>query len=612
MQNSLPIKQAVVTGANGFIGRWLTTALTKSNVEVIAFMRNAAQKIDELKQWVQQQGGTPALVTALEFDLMADQLGLDESGIAALTQADVVYHLAAKFSFGLDPAVAHRANVTAATELVRLCAGNPRLRRFIHISGYRTLSRAAQTLDIDSPISIERYYQTHGAYEASKLIAHEQVCQAAAAYHVPLTRMSPASVIGDSQTGATRQIFGLAEMVKQLWQGKLPVLVGSADTWLPVITVDFLATLLVRLPSDTASVGAHYGVFDDSTPVLPKLITLIASHMNRQAPKHRLSLNAVRNLPVTLTGVEKEALSFISDDRYDPKPLADLCKRLNLTLPPLAPSVTRWVDYLLDTAFLEQPAPLKQDKTIAGVRVFATGSFEQAEVVLLHGILLTGQSWQAVNDQLLPSTLTLDLPGLGRSAYGGGRPDEWMTAALAGLDRSPTIVGHSLGTGFALDYAAAHPERVKSLVLVSPFFLQRRPSWWHRQAWLMQQALRLLGANDLAAQLDHAPAALWQDAYQLLQKPEVRQHNAQWLSWAGQAQTRAHYRHLLASLAIPITLVHGTQDPLLFQPQNPAIRDIIAIENSGHYPQMTHPTQLSETIRQAISQQLPVGPEVTR
>ena len=600
MQNSLLINSAVVTGANGFIGRWLVTTLTHHNVQVFAFMRKATDKIDELKAWIQDHDGQPELITPIHFDLLDDQLGLNDQGRVALAQADVIYHLAAMFDFGLAQAAAHKANVNAATKLIALSGNNQNLKRFIHISGYRTMSRQAKAIDIHSQASIDHYYQTHGAYEASKMVAHEFVRQAAKDFDVPLTRISPAIVIGDSQTGETTQLIGLADTIKQLWQGKLPVLVGSIDTWLPVVTIDFLATLLAKIPSDTASNREHYVIFDDRTPVLPKFMDLVASRMNRSAPKRHLPVNLVRNLPTALTGVDAEALTFISDDRYDPKPLADLCKRLDLTLPPIETSITRWVDYLLDTTFLERSAPIKRDRTIAGVRVFAEGSDEQADIVLLHGVLLDGQSWQGVTAELNENILNLDLPGLGRSAYGGGNPNEWMTAALARVESASTIVGHSLGTSFAVDFATSHPERVANLILVSPFFLQSRPSWILRQSWIMKQAFRYLSKKGMETQLNGAPKELWEDAYHALQTPHVRHSNATWLAWAGQEQTRQAYREKLESLSTPITIIHGSRDPLLFRPNNKAITNIISIENSGHYPQMTHPKAVAEIIQEVI------------
>ena len=600
MQNSLLINSAVVTGANGFIGRWLVTTLTQHNVQVFAFMRKATDKIDELKAWIQDHGGQPQLVTPVHFDLLDDQLGLDEEGMTTLTQTDVVYHLAAMFDFGLEQTIAHKANVVAATKLIALSGDNQNLKRFIHISGYRTMSRPAKAIDITSQASIDHYYQTHGAYEASKMIAHEFVRQAAKEFDVPLTRISPAIVIGDSCTGETTQLIGLADTIKQLWQGNLPVLVGSADTWLPVVTIDFLATLLAKIPSDTASNGEHYVIFDDRTPVLPKFMDLVASRMNRSAPKRHLPVNLVRNLPTALTGVDAEALTFISDDRYDPKPLADLCKRLDLTLPPIETSITRWVDYLLDTTFLERSAPIKRDRTIAGVRVFAEGSDEQADIVLLHGVLLDGQSWQGVTAELNENILNLDLPGLGRSAYGGGNPHEWITAALARLDAPATLVGHSLGTSFAVDFATSHPDRVANLVLISPFFLQSRPSWLLRHAVIMKQAFRFLSEKGMETQLNGAPKKLWEDAYQALRTPQVRQANAKWLAWAGQEQVRKAYREKLETLSIPITIIHGSNDPLLYRSKNKAINNIISIEDSGHYPQMTHPKMVAEIIRKVI------------
>lgn len=587
MQTDLQINNAVVTGATGFIGRWLLLELTRSGVAVCALIREADARLGALRAWVDAHGGDGSLLDAAPLELLEDDLGLDPCGRQRLAEAEVVYHLAARFGFGLPANVARRANVDASVRLVELLSASSSLRRLVHLSGYRTQGTPARRLDVDDPVALARYYREHGAYEASKVEAHARVAQAAAAHGVPLTRISPSTVIGDSRTGETTQLTGLAETLELLWRGRLPVLPGGAQTWLPVVTVDFLAALLARLPADPPSEGAHVLVFDDRTPTLPALIHRIADRMGVAAPRATIPAALLRWLPTALTGVHPEALSFVSTDRYDPRPLAECTDRLGLIPPPLDASLDRWVDFLLDTRFGARPAQGGRSFDAAGTRVFGRGDRRRASHVFLHGVMLNEASWSPVTRSLHEPFLAVDLPGLGHSADGGGHPGEWLRGVLATADEPPVLVAHSLGSAFALEYAAAHPERTAGLVLVSPFFLQARPSLPLRLPWLMRWVFRFLGSRATAEVLEAPPDDVRSDTLASLRRPGIARAHARWLSWASRARVRARLVQLLSTTEVPITLIHGARDPLVVDPPERCRR--IAIPGAGHHPQLSHP-----------------------
>jgi 2-succinyl-6-hydroxy-2,4-cyclohexadiene-1-carboxylate synthase len=95
--------------------------------------------------------------------------------------------------------------------------------------------------------------------------------------------------------------------------------------------------------------------------------------------------------------------------------------------------------------------------------------------ILLHGFTGSSLSWgDAVLDGLASAAgapVLVDLPGHGRYAQGSDERVVTLAAALAAIDDAgewpDDIVGYSMGGRIALHFAAAHPGRVRRLVLES-------------------------------------------------------------------------------------------------------------------------------------------------
>lgn len=606
MTTGLHNKIAVITGAYGFIGRWLALELTSQGVEVWAMMRDAQARLPKLARWVQERGGRGELLRGAVMDLEQPGLGLDKQGLAAMMRAHHVYHLAARFDFGLPVPEARAANVEASTRLVELLAGSERLERLLHLSGYRTMGQEARALNVEDHEQLMAFYRAHGAYEGSKIEAHYRVAQAAQAYGVPLVRVSPAVVIGDSRTGESTQLMGLAQTLAQLWMDKLPALAGSAQVWLPLISVDSLAKILALAAQDEAlgeQDGGHLVVFDDRSPRLEEVIDLAAKRMGKRAPRHHLPVGLLKAIPQRLSGLEPESLSFISEDRYDPQPLAAFLERHGLSLPPIERSIERWVDALLDTGFGRQPWRGGAQEVIAGTPTFIYGDRRGAKQVFFHGALLESSSWEPVLASLKAPWMSADLPGLGHSLPGHARsPRDWTRALMAHQQAQPVMVGHSLGAMFALEYAAQAPERVGGLVLLSPFFLQRRAGLLYRQPWLVQAMLCMGDKAQLERRLgQHRWPEVNEASWALLKRGHIRAQTAQWLRYASRPQVRERCQALLASLQVPTLIIDTADDPITLPAPKHAQRQTLA--RGGHYPQLADAPTIAALIERFTHEQ---------
>ncbi|WP_255685949.1 SDR family oxidoreductase [Actinocorallia sp. API 0066] len=325
----------LVLGATGLIGRWLVPELTRQGRHVAVVVRRAAERADEYRAWTAAHNGDPSRLTVLDGDLTAPGLGLPAD--APLADVRDVYNLGGRFAFGLAREEARRVNVDGALEVVRWTARLTAPRRLVHISGYRVGSSPVGDLDL--------LYRKLGAYEASKVEADGAVRREATALGVPFNIVNPSTVIGDSRTGETTQRIGLAALVLDLHQRRLPALPGSRDTWVPVITADHLARFLAAVP-EHAKPGEALWALDESTPPLHTLLRQVAAHLDVPAPRLSVPAALLRRLPPRLTGTDPETLSFLSADRYPTTTATTLSEKASLTPPPLLPALNAWSTHL--------------------------------------------------------------------------------------------------------------------------------------------------------------------------------------------------------------------------------------------------------------------------
>lgn len=258
-----------------------------------------------------------------------------------------------------------------------------------------------------------------------------------------------------------------------------------------------------------------------------------------------------------------------------------------------------------------------QGGSIDGLAVNYVRQGRGPTVVLLHGLGGFAESWRRTLDALAAraDVLALDLPGFGlsakpRSPYGL----EFFVRALRGfLDAAGvgqvSLVGHSLGGAVAVTYALTHPARVERLALVAglvPGF-NFRMSWAYRLVALpgVGEALGLCGRAPIykaaiarcfhVARPDDVDFLIDHD-YAIRTGAEAR---AAWLATARHIRTdfvdhRADYRRAIATLDLPVLLVHGRQDPAVSAQHateaavgfpRAALR---WVDGCGHFPHLEH------------------------
>ncbi|KAA8885106.1 alpha/beta fold hydrolase [Nocardia colli] len=559
------MSHSIVLGAAGFIGRAVVAQLLEQGESVVAAVRPGGE--DRLGSWLRASAVDQRGLRVVACDITAKDLGLP----ADLDATDIrdVYNCAARFAFGLGKDDAYAVNVTGALNMLDWAATLPALRRVVHITGYR----------ITVEESDEQHYD-RGAYGASKFESDPLLRRHAAERGIPLTIANPSSVLGPGQ------YVGLASIVEDLWHGKLAAIPGGRETFVPIVDLDYFAKFLISLPSQADTAGRSLTVLDPRTPVLPELIRLLAGHVGVRAPRFSVPVSVIEKLPRALTGADPETLPFIADDRYDTSAADEVARAAGLTMPEAGSVLRTWADHLVSSRF----GTVEEDPTAGFVDgTWVSGDRVRPDYVFLHGLPVDSDSWTEVRTALGASSLAVDLPGLGRSAP--GEIDDVLPRLMRDVRSRPVLVGHSLGCGPVLRYAAAHPDRISGVVLVSPAFLQSRTGWLLRSP-LAAPALRRMTAATLATRLGLPRSPAVDNAAANLCRPGVAARTVAALRHASAPARRNELIELLARVQVPVRLVAGSDDPL----STATTSELTVIDGTGHYPQLTHPAQVAAEI----------------
>jgi len=346
-------KHCLVTGGSGFIGQHLLALLTRQGHSATLLMRQP-QALPALRGQIEQLSGRGELLTAVAGDLGYADLGLDAAAREQMRQADVVFHLGAQFAWGMAAAQARQVNVEGALAVAELAA--QRGSRLLMVGGFmlanhKHLQRIGIDLQRPERTDWDKVYRRTGAYEGSKLEAHFRVRARMAELQAPLTVVHPATVCGHSRSGHILPAQPLAGLIGNLAGGLLGAIPGSAAHWLPLVTVDFLAGLIVAAAFDKQQAGQEILALDAATPNLQGMLQQLAQTLGVTAPLRHMPIPLLRIL-LTIPGLprllrtEAESLDFIQTTRFDTAATQALAQRYQLQWPDINQALQATARYL--------------------------------------------------------------------------------------------------------------------------------------------------------------------------------------------------------------------------------------------------------------------------
>ncbi len=246
-------------GGTGFVGQHLVACLSAKGHTIRVLMR-CPERLAALREQVDNLGGCATRVFAVAGDLERDNLGLSLADREVLRHARVIFHLGAHFAWGLSVEHSRAVNVEGAKRVALLAAEQKN--RLVMIGGYMLKNHEhLQRIGIDPRhpqlTNWPAVYRHVGGYEGSKLEAHFATLEVMAAKGGEITVVHPATVCGHSRTGHILDGQPLVELIRNLVQGKLTAVPGTAEHWLPLVTVDYLVELVAVCAFDPAMVGRN-------------------------------------------------------------------------------------------------------------------------------------------------------------------------------------------------------------------------------------------------------------------------------------------------------------------------------------------------------------------
>ncbi len=310
------MKTVFLTGASGFLGKYLVRGLQAKGHKVVALIRPESRtKVEHDETY----GG----VTWIEGELETLTETLTEAARKKLEPVTDILHSAAIYDLALPESSLYGANVIGTHEMIRLARALPNLEAFHHIS---TLA-VAGNLPCKSPhaqLDEEQFdigQVLPDGYSATKFAAEGVLRHSAAPYAKKIYRLG--ILVGDSQTGYMPKTDGLYYILRFLLEreglvrnvvGRLKILpfpfAENAQTYL--IAVDVAAAAILAAfdgPVEKSVPVRTYHIVGEGQPVK----SIIASMMNflglelKLVPMPESKLNDL----VERVGVPKEALAYL-------------------------------------------------------------------------------------------------------------------------------------------------------------------------------------------------------------------------------------------------------------------------------------------------------------
>jgi NAD(P)-dependent dehydrogenase (short-subunit alcohol dehydrogenase family) len=307
-----------VTGATGFIGRYLVSNLLKRKGTVHVLVRKGSEK--KLDAIAASMGWDRKRIVPVTGDLSKPRLGLTAAQVKALSGKVLhFFHLAAIYDMSADAESQQVANIDGTRNAIELAAA-------IKAGCFHHTSSIAAAGLYPGVFREDMFEEAEGLKDPYLRTKHESEGLVRKECKVPFRIYRPSMVIGHSRTGEMDKIdgpyylFGLIKKIRQTLPQWVPTL-GVEGGRLNVVPVDFVADAMDHIAHKKGLDGQCFHLVDPEPMRFGELMNTFcrAAH----APEMTMRLDA-RMLAVVPGAVRGAVLNLPPVKRFTTMVLRDL------------------------------------------------------------------------------------------------------------------------------------------------------------------------------------------------------------------------------------------------------------------------------------------------
>ena len=352
-----------VTGATGFIGRYLLGNLLKRKGTIHVLVRKGSEK--KFERIVEKMGWDRARVLPVSGDLALPKLGVSAAKSRALSgRIAHFFHLAAIYDIGASAESQRIANIDGTKHAIALATA-------IKAGCFHHTSSIAAAGLYSGVFREDMFEEAEGLDDPYLRTKHDAEGLVRSDCRIPWRIYRPGMVVGDSRTGEIDKIdgpyymFGLIKKMRELLPQWMPTL-GIEGGRINIVPVDFVADAMDHIAHKKGLDGHCFHLVDPEPQRIGEILNIFcrAGH----APEMTMRIDArmfafipgaaraaFGNLPpikrftamlLRDLKIPREALKFITyPTRFDNREAERALKGSKIEVPPLESYAWRLWDY---------------------------------------------------------------------------------------------------------------------------------------------------------------------------------------------------------------------------------------------------------------------------